>query len=121
VAALIGFVFVLHVGNTTLAAAARSVDRGDTARAESRARRASSWIPWSFQPWQIIGEAQLRRREFAEARRSFRAAIAKDRTDWGLWFKLAEASKGAARRRALDHAARLAPRSTEVAELRRTR
>ena len=62
---------------------------------------------------------RLGRGDLVAARRSFRVAIAKDSQNWGLWLELAEASKGAARRRALDRASRLAPRSTEVADLRR--
>ena len=117
---LVAFAFVLQVGNSTLETAARAADRGDAARAEMQARRAKRWLPWSFQPWQILGEAQLARHDRAAAQRSFRVALAKDSQNWGLWLELAEASKGAARRQALDRAARLAPRSTEVADLRRT-
>ena len=116
---LVAFAFVLQVGNSTLEAAARAADRGDTARAEAQARRAKTWLPWSFQPWQILGEAQLAHGDIGAARRSLRVAIGKDTQNWALWLELAEASKGAARRQALDRAARLAPRSTEVADLRR--
>jgi O-Antigen ligase len=116
---LVAFAFVLQVGNSALAAAGRAADHGDMARAETEARRAKGWLPWSFQPWQVLGDVQLARRDLAGARRSFRVAIQKDSHNWSLWFGLAEASKGAARRQALDHASRLAPRSTEVAELRK--
>jgi O-Antigen ligase len=116
---LVAFAFVLQVGNSTLEAAARAADRGETARAEAQARRAKTWLPWSFQPWQIIGEAQLAHGDLGAARRSLRVALAKDSQNWALWLELAEASKGAARRRALDRASVLAPRSTEVADLRR--
>ncbi|HYZ77504.1 MAG TPA: O-antigen ligase family protein [Gaiellaceae bacterium] len=116
---LVAFAFVLQVGNSTLEAAARAADRGETARAEAQARRAKTWLPWSFQPWQILGEAQLAHGDLVAARRSFRVAIAKDSQNWGLWLEFAEASKGATRRRALDRASRLAPRSAEVADLRR--
>jgi hypothetical protein len=116
---LVAFAFVLQVGNSTLEAATRAADRGETARAEAQARRAKTWIPWSFQPWQILGEAQLGRGDLRAARRSFRVAIAKDTQNWALWLEFAEASKGAARRQALERASRLAPRSTEVADLRR--
>jgi hypothetical protein len=116
---LVAFAFVLQVGNSTLEAATRAADRGETARAEAQARRAKTWLPWSFQPWQILGEAQLAHGDLGAARRSLRVALAKDSQNWALWLELAEASKGRARQRALDRASRLAPRSTELAELRR--
>jgi tetratricopeptide (TPR) repeat protein len=115
---LVAFVFVLQVGNTAIANGTRAADRGDSARAMAQARRAKAWNPWSYQPWQLLGEAQLARGDLQAAGRSFRAAIAKDGANWNLWFKLAQASKGPARRQALERASELAPRSREVAELR---
>jgi len=115
------FVFVLQVGNAAVAAAARAYDRGDTARAIAQARRAMGWNPWSYQPVQLLAEAQLARGDSQAARRSLHAAIAKDHENWSLWLELAEASKGRARRRALARAGELAPRSTEVADLRKAR
>ena len=56
--------------------------------------------------------------ELQAARQSFRTAITKDTANWNLWLELAQASKGYARRQALARAAELAPRSTEVAQLR---
>jgi hypothetical protein len=115
---LLAFAFVLQVGNTAIAKAARASDGGDLARAAAQARRAKAWNPWSYQPWEILGDAQLDHRDLPAARRSFRAAIAKDHANWNLWLDLAKASKGRARRQALVRAAELAPRSTEVAQLR---
>ena len=63
---------------------------------------------------------QLARGDLRAARQSFRAALAKDHANWSLWLDLAKAAKGRARRQALGRAAALAPRSPEIAELRRT-
>jgi O-antigen ligase len=120
VMSLVAFVFVLHVGNSAVAAGARAVDHGHFARAEARARRAERWLPWSFQPWQVLADAQLARGDLQGARASLHTAIAKDPENWSLWFALAKASRGAARVQALDRAHALAPRSREVEELRRT-
>jgi len=119
VVSLVGFAFVLQVGNAAIANAARAADRGDAARATAQARRAKAWNPWSYQPWEVLGDVQLARGDLRAARLSFRTAIAKDHAGWTLWLDLAKASKGAARRRALARAAALAPRSPEIAELRR--
>lgn len=116
---VVAFVFVVHVGNTAIATASRAVSSGDAAHAEAPARRATRWAPWSYEGWQLLGEAQLAERNLRAARQSLRKAIAKDDRSWRLWFDLAEASKGVGRRRALDRAGALSPRSSEVAALRK--
>jgi hypothetical protein len=116
---LVAFAFVLQVGNAAIASAARAADRGDSARATAQARRAKAWNSWSYQPWELLGEVQLSRGDLSAARGSFRTALAKDHANWSLWLDLAKASKGRARRQALARAAELAPRSPEIAELRR--
>jgi hypothetical protein len=118
VAPLVAFAFILQVGNAAIANAARAADRGDSARAVAQARRAKAWNPWSYQPWELLGEVELARGDRGPARQSFRTAIAKDHANWTLWLDLAKASKGRARRQALARAAVLAPRSPEIAELR---
>jgi O-Antigen ligase len=115
---LVAFAFVLQVGNAAIANAARAADRGDAARATAQARRAKGWNPWSYQPWELLGEVELARGDLRAARESFRTALAKDHSNWSLWLDLAKATKGRARRQALARAAELAPRSPEIAELR---
>jgi O-Antigen ligase len=114
---LVAFAFILQVGNAAIANAARAADRGDAARASAQARRAKAWNPWSYQPWELLGEVELARGDLGAARQSFRTALAKDHANWTLWLDLAKASKGRARRQALAQAADLAPRSPEIAEL----
>src|SRR5207244_2790202 len=43
---LVAFAFVLQVGNSAIASAARAADRGDSARATPQARRAEAVNPW---------------------------------------------------------------------------
>ena len=111
--------FVGLVGNMALAQSADAARAGDWGESESKARRAATWAPWSPEPWQKIGEAQLARGELAAAQDSFRKAIAKDERDWELWLDLARASEGPALERALAEATRLNPLSPEVAQLRK--
>ena len=110
-AALIGL-----MGNLALARAGDAIAAGDDKQGEADARAARRWAPWSAQPWQKLGEAQLAAGEYAAARRSFRKALAKDPDDWFLWFDLGGASSGAARRAAIAQALRLNPLSPEIAE-----
>jgi hypothetical protein len=86
----------------------------DYGEAEQQARKARRWAPWSSEPWQRLGEAQLARGELVAARESFRKAIDKEPSDWQLWFDLAQASTGRARAAALAGAFRLNPRSPEL-------
>jgi Tfp pilus assembly protein PilF len=118
VAAVIAFVLVMHAGNTALASSAAALERGDVDRASREARSARRWLPWSFDPWQRLAEAQLATGDTRAARASYQEAIQRDPENWSLWYGLAAASNGAARDRALDRAIKLNPRSPEADELR---
>jgi Flp pilus assembly protein TadD len=117
-----GAAFVGLVGSSALAAsddaAVASPPRLDEAADE--ARKAQDWAPWSSEPWQRLGEAQLGRGNLAGARESLREAIDKEPSDWLLWLRLAEASSGAEREAALREAERLNPLADEIREFRET-
>jgi O-antigen ligase len=110
---------VVAAGNGALGGSDSALERGDTAGAERLARRAHRWAPWSAQPWQRLGDAALAAGDLETARRSYLRAIARDETEWSLWFGLAQASRGPERARALGRALELNPRSPELAALRR--
>jgi O-antigen ligase len=110
---LVGF-----LGNRAIAESERAAGADDADLAEAEARRAIRWTPWSAHGWQALGEVQLQHAEFADARRSFRRALAKDPDDWNLWLNLAFASKGAGQRRAAERALALNPLSSEIARVR---
>ena len=115
---LAAFAIVVQVGNSALARSSSAASRQQPVRAERLARTARDWTPWSSQPWQSLGEAQLAAGDLGDAQDSLRHAIRLDRTDWSAWYDLAEASSGVGRVRALAEAARLNPLSPEVAALR---
>jgi Flp pilus assembly protein TadD len=117
-AALVGLVLLGLLGNSAVSASSKSTEAGRFARAESQARRAMNFAPWSAEPWRRLGEAQVVSGKRAAARESFRKAITKDRRDWTLWFELAEASHGSQRQSALAEASRLNPLSREIAAAR---
>ena len=102
------------LGNAALSRSESAREHGDWARAASDARRARFWMPWSPAPWAALGRAELAAGLPPEARRSFRKAISLDRGDWQLWYELASATSGTARRGALARATVLFPRSNLV-------
>lgn len=108
---------VAHVGNRALAASADAITRGDPARGAAEARRARSWVPWSHESWQLLGEAQLARGRDDAARESLRRALDRNPRDWSIWLDLAVVTRGDARARALAEVKRLNPLSPEVDEL----
>ena len=110
---LVGF-----LGNRAIAESERAAGADDADLAEAEARRAIRWTPWSAHGWQALGEAQLQHLQLADARRSFRRALAKDPEDWNLWLNLAFASEGAEQRRAAERALALNPLSSEIARVR---
>ena len=110
---LVGF-----LGNRAIVETERAAGDDDWELAESEARRAVRWTPWSAHGWQALGETQLQQAEFADARRSFRNALAKDPDDWNLWLNLAYASTGAEQRRAAERALALNPLSSEIGRVR---
>ncbi len=109
-AALAALAFVGLVGNVALASNARAARQGDWDKAISQARRASDWAPWSSDALARIGEAQLELGRTDEAAASFRRAIAKDPTNWQLWFELYNATSGPAAREAFRRTYELNPR-----------
>ena len=117
-AAVTVFVFVMHAGNTALARSESALERGELEQAADEARTARRWLPWSFEPWHRLGEAQLAAGDVGAARASLQEAIERDPRNWSLWYSLAVASGGQSRTEALGRAVALNPRSPEVAELR---
>jgi hypothetical protein len=105
------------VGNGAVGASIAALRAGDYAAAEQHAARATTWAPWSAEPWRWMGEARLARGNAPGARRSFTAAVRREPSNWALWYGLALASEGPARRRALARAGGLNPLSPEVRAL----
>jgi hypothetical protein len=108
-ASLFGFALLGLLGNSAVSASSKSTDAGRYVRAESQARDAMGYAPWSPEPWRKLGEAQQLSGNVAKARVSFRKAITKDPRDWTLWYELALASHGRARQQAFAVASRLNP------------
>jgi hypothetical protein len=112
------FAFVGLMGNHALAASHNAEEREELARAESQARRAMRWAPWSAAPWQALAAVHFERNDLPNARAALIEAIEKDKGDWGLWFDLGVASTRPAKQRAYAEAARLNPRGKNIEVLR---
>ncbi|MEO5574606.1 MAG: O-antigen ligase family protein [Gaiellaceae bacterium] len=97
------------IGYSVLEQSQAAADAGRSRAAEADARLAVRWLPWSPDPWQLVGRAQLARGERAAARASFLRATEQDDGDWKLWAQLALSSAGEQRRRALARAVALNP------------
>jgi tetratricopeptide (TPR) repeat protein len=117
-AALAVISFATLTGNRYLSQSAAAYNRYDLTAAVRDARRARDWAPWSTDALQAEADAVAVDGSLAEARRLYRRALAKDSRNWALWFGLALASEGEARRRNLERAAALNPLQTEIRQLR---
>jgi O-antigen ligase/polysaccharide polymerase Wzy-like membrane protein len=106
------------VGNRAEASASDALDAARLHTAAGDARQARRWEPWSSEPWRLLGESQLQAGAVADARRSFRRGLQKDRASWELWLDLALVTRGAERQAALAQVAALNPLSTELRQLR---
>jgi hypothetical protein len=102
--------FVGLIGNSAAASAEEALFAGDLGRAETHARRATTWTPWAADPWLFLARAQLGRGDRNAARESLDRALARDRGNWLLWYERGLASTGSERRRFLAEASRLNPR-----------
>jgi tetratricopeptide (TPR) repeat protein len=106
-----------YVSAEALKASREALARRDYPTAVRYAKRAARFAPWASDPWLAQGEAELAAGDRQAARASFRRAISKDRQDWLPWFRLASASTGSERARALEQAIRRNPHSPEAAQL----
>jgi Flp pilus assembly protein TadD len=103
-------VFV-QVGNSALAQSRTALEQDDATSAVRAALRARDWQPWSFEPWQALGDAQLAEGRVEAARASLRQALALEPANASLWLDLAAASAGGERSAAFERAKRLDPRA----------
>jgi general stress protein CsbA len=108
---------VMVLGNVPLTRASSAANAAQWARSEREARKAERWLPWSAEPWRLIGEADLARRRGAAARQALRKGLAREPGNWQLWFDLSAAETGRAAQEALNQARKLNPLSPEIEQL----
>ena len=117
-APVLALALVTHVGNSAAAASAEAANRDEPERALREAKRAIAWTPWSEEPWQLRGEAELLLDDDAAARRSFERSLELNPESWVAWLDLAAVTDGVVRARALDRAESLNPLDVDADELR---
>jgi hypothetical protein len=113
--------FVGLMGNQALASSRNAEKSEQLASAESKAWWATRWAPWSATAWERLADVRFEQNDLQGARTALLEAIERDRQNWALWYDLGVASQGSERMRAYREAARLNPRSRNVAVLRTLR
>ena len=91
-----------YAGNSRLTAAQGAAQTGRFAQAADDARAANRWLPYSPDPWAVLGDV-------THDPAYYRRAVALDPADWSLWHRLAGVSDGKLRRLAEMKAAQLNP------------
>ncbi len=104
--------FVGGVGNQAIAASSDAAEQGNYAKAESEARTATSWAPWSDQPWVALAAALVGQGHSGQAAAALRTATRKDPYDWIAWRRLADVTVDPERFHALQMSAKLNPKAT---------
>ncbi|MET1008895.1 MAG: O-antigen ligase family protein [Gaiellaceae bacterium] len=102
--------FIGLIGNHAASAAEQALSVRDLERAETQARRATTWLPWAPDPWLLLARTQLARGEQVAARQSLDRALQLDPGNWLLWYERGLSETGSERRRYFAGAARLNPR-----------
>ena len=101
-AAVAAAALLAYAGSSRLTAAQDAAQTGRFAQAESDARAAHRWLPYSPDPWAVLGDV-------THDAAYYRRAVALDPADWSLWQRLAAVSDGKLRRLAEAKAAQLNP------------
>lgn len=117
IGATLAAALVVHVGSRSAADALDALAADRPARAAAAAERARTWIPWSSEGDQLLGEALAEGGEDGPAREVLRRAARRDPGEWSIWYDLAVVSTGTERVKILTRARELNPLSVEVAAL----
>jgi O-antigen ligase len=102
--------FIGLIGNSAAASSEQALFADDLGRAETHARRATTWTPWAADPWLFLARSQLGRSDRNGARESLDRALELDPGNWLLWYERGLASTATERRRFFAQASRLNPR-----------
>jgi len=108
---------VVHVGNRAAGDALDALAADRPEQAAAAARRAHTWMPWSSEGDQLLGEALAESGNDRAARVPLLRAARRDPGEWSIWYDLASVETGDERGRALTRARELNPRSVELPAL----
>jgi hypothetical protein len=108
---LLGLNAVAIAGSMSLHQAVENLQSQAWIKAERSARTASRWQPWSAEPYDLLGQAEIAQGKRKAAAESFRHALRLDNQRWQTWYELGRISEGAERRAAFEHILTLNPRA----------
>jgi hypothetical protein len=108
-AGFVALTAVALLGSLSLHAAAKHLQSRSWVDADRAARNAARWQPWSAEPYDLLGQAQLALGQKRAAAQSFRHALRLDDRRWVTWYELGRISEGRERQIAFDHILRLNP------------
>ncbi len=112
------FAAMTFVGNRALDSGNSAATAHNWSKAAADARAARTWLPWSSEPWRLLGDATFGQGDFTAAAADYRHAISLDPRNWELWFDLGYATSGKQSRAAFAHAKALDPRNLDIPEER---
>jgi hypothetical protein len=108
-AGLVAWTVVSLLGSLSLHAAVKHLQTHSWIEADQAARNAVRWQPWSAEPYDVLGQAQLARGQTGAAAQSFRHALRLDDQDWTTWYELGRITHGPERQIAFQHILKLNP------------
>jgi hypothetical protein len=107
------------VGNLSLSSSAKAAAHGHWSAAATDAKRARFFAPWSAQPWDALGRAQIGLGQTAQAHASYIKALARDPGNAVYWVDLARLDHGQVRLQDLSRALSLDPLDPALANAER--
>jgi hypothetical protein len=108
------FSLVTFVGNRDASASTSAAEGQSWQQAARDARSAERWLPWSSEPWQLLGDAKFGEGDFRGAANAYRKAIELDPRNWILWFDLGFSTNGTESSMAFARAAALDPKNSQI-------
>jgi O-antigen ligase len=112
--ALTAAALVSLVGNQALFAGREALAREEWSAAEDHGRRAESLLPWSFEPYFVLGDAAAGLGDRRGALEAYRKAVEADRRNWVAWLRLGQVARGVERRAAYERVHELNPRARDL-------
>jgi hypothetical protein len=107
--AMLGF-----VSNNALSKASEATHARAFAEAQSHARTAIRWAPWSAAGWIALGDAYAKEGDRRRAADAYAHATSTDAGSWQAWYDLSTVTAGKERRRALDRVRALFPHNPDI-------
>jgi hypothetical protein len=97
------------VGNEHLHRAVKALEAGSWAKAQRQAHAAAHWQPWSAEPLDLLGQAELGAGQRTAATTAFQHALRLDSRRWQTWYELGSLAQGPQRQTAFEHILELNP------------